>query len=275
MTRTGLVASCWLVACAAAPDRAASDEPMNELDLRAAVSGGTSSGDEEALRVLVTGFNDWKGLGEPPNVWRCRDNPSCRLLVGDETPDKPSAHQGPLARRLLAHRREDGRSIAWSFATMPVTWGVADSLEDYTDYDIVVHLGLGVYDTFDELMLEDGAYNLRKGEDAAGRDSHQTIGGDAGSRVLDATEESGIAGRVRGLNEQHFGDYTLVVARAREDNAYLCNETHYRALERVNASVRDRARLQSAYFLHIPYAKDDDYERLADGVAAVVFALVK
>ena len=24
------------------------------------------------LRVLITGFNDWRDLGEPLNIWRCR-----------------------------------------------------------------------------------------------------------------------------------------------------------------------------------------------------------
>ena len=33
------------------------------------------------LRVLVTGFHDWREL--EGNYWRCRDNPSCRLIYGN------------------------------------------------------------------------------------------------------------------------------------------------------------------------------------------------
>lgn len=256
------------------------DAPAPDLGaaLSAALSSpaptGTENAMNEPLRVLVTGFNDWKDLGDPANVWRCRDNPSCRLLLGSETLDRPTTHEGPLVRMLERRTTTaNGRAIAWSFGTMPVTWGIADTLPDYADYDVVVHLGLGVYDTFDVLQLEDGAYNGRRGADAVGREADEAIASST-AQVLDAAAGTPIASRVRTLDGRSFGDYTLRVARARPDNSYLCNETHFRALERVNASVEAGQRLRQAYFVHIPYAEHDDYARLAQGVAGVVFALV-
>ena len=87
---------------------------------QAAPEAEAAESEVEPMRVLVTGFNDWKELGEPPNVWRCRDNPSCRLLVGEALDAEPSQFDGPLAARL----RERAPRIEWRFATMPVTWGV-------------------------------------------------------------------------------------------------------------------------------------------------------
>lgn len=253
--------------------RAPQVEPA--LDLSAALSRPSASPDPEALRVLVTGFNDWKELGDPPNVWRCRDNPSCRLLLGNETAVRPDRHAGPLVERLLTTTTApDGRAIAWTFGTMPVTWGIADTLPDYEQYDVVVHLGLGVYDRFDALMLEDGAFNQRKGIDAAGRERDESIASMPGS-VLDASTATDIATRVRALDGHTYGDYTLQVARAREQNRYLCNETHFLALSRVNASVEAGQRLRHVYFLHIPYAENDDYARLADGVSGVILSLIE
>jgi hypothetical protein len=266
----GSLALALLAGCATG-----SGSKAQAMDLSAAVSGFAYEGtaQTEPLRVLVTGFNDWKELGEPPNVWRCRDNPSCRLLLGDETPQKPTKHEGPLVQRLRAAEAGPG-PIEWHFATMPVTWGIATTLPDYQSYDVVVHLGLGVYDTFDQLKLEDGAFNLRKGTDAAGRDNDEPIASALRSEVIDAAASTGVSERVRGLDGQSFGSYELVVARARNENTYLCNETHFHALERLNASAEAGERLRNAYFIHVPYAKDDDFDRLADGVAGVVFALL-
>jgi hypothetical protein len=256
----------------------ASPAAAPDLDLDIALStphpAGTEENMSESLRVLVTGFNDWKDLGDPPNVWRCRDNPSCRLLLGDETAARPDTHAGPLVELLTGHATTaEGRAITWTFGTMPVTWGVADTVPDYDSYDVVVHVGLGVYDTFSVLKLEDGAFNQRKGTDAAGREADEAIASGSGE-VLDAPEGTDIAARVRSLDGHTFGAYTLQVARARPENSYLCNETHFRALERVDASVASGGRLRHAYFLHIPYAEEDDYARLARGVAGVVIALV-
>ncbi|EDM75530.1 hypothetical protein PPSIR1_13515 [Plesiocystis pacifica SIR-1] len=221
------------------------------------------------VRVLVTGFNDWRELGDPPQLWRCRDNPSCRLLLGDETQTEPSgadSFDGPLVARLRAAQPE----IEWTFATMPVTWGVFAEVPS-DRYEVIVNLGLGVYDRFDALQLEAGAYDLRQGKDAAGVERAEAIRGEA-DRVLAAPQA--VAARVQALEGERVAGYEVVVAKAREDNAYLCNETHFSALSALAEGGADDP-LRAAYFLHIPYAKDGDYEALAEGVAGLVLRLVE
>ena len=34
------------------------------------------------VRVLITGFNDWRDLAAPSDIWRSQENPSSRLLLG-------------------------------------------------------------------------------------------------------------------------------------------------------------------------------------------------
>ncbi len=218
--------------------------------------------EEQPMRVLVTGFNDWRELGEPPKVWRCRDNPSCRLLLGEEHDAKPREFAGPLVTRL----RAASPRVEWQFATMPVTWGVFAEVP--TDVDVVVNIGLGVYDRFDALQLEAGAYNLRRGIDASAVDRSGPIVEDA-EFVLPAPGP--IVTRLEQLTGQTIAGYEIVVAEAREGNSYLCNETHYYAL---SALARADGRLREVYFLHIPHAKDGDYDSLADGVAGVVLGLL-
>jgi hypothetical protein len=215
------------------------------------------------MRVLVTGFNDWRDLGEPPNVWRCRDNPSCRLLLGTEHDAMPQTQEGPLVVRL----RRRAPDIEWSFATMPVTWDAFAAVPD--DVDLIVNLGLGVYDRFDALQLEAGAFNLRQGTDAAGHERGEAIAAGA-PEVLAAPEHSPIPARLEALAGRTMAGYEIVVASARAENSYLCNETHYHALEALHAG---RGSLREVYFLHIPYAEHGDYEALAEGVAAVVLSL--
>ncbi|MBL4689366.1 MAG: hypothetical protein JKY37_32555 [Nannocystaceae bacterium] len=233
----------------------------------------TSAADADTLAVLVTGFNDWKDLGEPPNVWRCRDNPSCRLLVGAATSDKPETFAGPLVAQLRG-REFAGSKVQWTFATLPVTWEVAATSTDYAAYDVVVHLGLGVYDRTDTVFVEDGAFNRRKGTDAAGRKLEAAIDATLPQDVLTPAPQAGITASVRAVDGRQFGAYRVEVKAAREANTYLCNETHFSALQAVAASRRDQGRLERAYFVHIPFAQDEDYGVLADGVAGVVAALV-
>ena len=57
-------------------------------------------------------------------------------------------------------------------------WGTSGTC-DLLSYDLVVHLGLGVYDSRDVLLLERGAYNERRGLDALGRSAGHTL--DAGA----------------------------------------------------------------------------------------------
>ncbi len=221
-----------------------------------------------SLKVLVTGFNDWKDLGDPPNLWRCRDNPSCRLLVGDPLRQAPSAFEGPLVDVLT----RDAPGIAWSFATLPVTWGATTEHTLYADYDVVVHLGLGVYDRDDEVYVEAGGYNLRRGTDAAGRAVEEAILSSEGT-VLDAPAT--VAGTVAAVDGRVFGPITARVMPARVENTYLCNETHTLALEAVRRSAAEGGRLREAYFVHIPAPAADDWGALAQGVAGVTLALLR
>lgn len=258
---TMMAASCFALACSS---------NTSEVGGPAVGAPAAMADDleQQPVRVLVTGFNDWRELGEPPNVWRCRDNPSCRLLLGDAHDAEPRAYAGPLVQRLEAAAPD----VEFRFATMPVTWGAFTNVP--TDVDVIINIGLGVYDRFDALQLEAGAYNLRHGSDAAGVELLGPI--DAGAEpTLAAPTSSPIASRLVSLTGRSIAGYTVVVAEAREANSYLCNETHYHALAAL-ASVlaRGEGPLREVYFLHIPYAKDDDYAALADGVSGVVLGLL-
>jgi hypothetical protein len=231
--------------------------------------------DPPPVRVLVTAFHDWEDLGEPANIWRCRDNPSCRLLVGAAVDQRPTTFSGPLVERLRAPGATSAdRPIEWTFTTMPVTWGAFDALADYTSHDVVVHLGLGVYDRFDVLQLEDGAFNRRRGADAAGRELDEPIVPEDPA-VVGAPPATPVQARVAALAGRTFGAYTVTVAAARESNSYLCNETHFRALKSLAAARAAGSRLERVHFLHLPYPREGDYASLADGVAGVLLALVE
>ena len=221
------------------------------------------------LRVLVTGFNDWKELGEPPNVWRCRDNPSCRLLVGAPRQEPPTGFEGPLVGAL--QHATDTDAIAWSFSTLPVTWGATSEHTAYGDYDVVVHLGLGVYDRHDEVFVEAGAYNLRQGTDAAGRAVDGPIV-EGAATVFEAPES--VAAAVEAVDGRRFGTIRARAMQARASNAYLCNETHTLALQALEHSQASGGSLEAAYFVHIPQPEGEDWAPLAEGVAGVVLALV-
>ncbi len=225
--------------------------------------------DPAPLRVLVTGFNDWKDLGEPPNLWRCRDNPSCRLLLGDPSDDTPTTFQGPLIPALS--RAAGDRDITWSFATLPVTWGVTAEQTPYAEHDVVVHLGLGVYDRDDEVFVEAGAYNLRKGTDAAGNSADEPIF-ESQPDVLAATPK--IVAAVEAVDGRSFGRMRARAMQARPQNSYLCNETHSLALDAVRQSQAAGGSLEAAFFVHIPQPVGEDWDVLAESVAGVVVALL-
>ncbi|KIG12913.1 hypothetical protein DB30_00869 [Enhygromyxa salina] len=245
--------------------------PTSNQSTKASASGREALARAEnggrAMRVLVTGFNDWEQLGEPPNLWRCRDNPSCRLLLGEPHAEAPRDHAGPLVQRLRARAPD----IEWRFATMPVTWGVASPVP--TDVDVIINIGLGVYDRFDALQLEVGAYNQREGTDAAGVARAEPID-DAAPPILDAPDGSPMKARIEALTGRTIASYEVLAAPARADNSYLCNETHYGALATLVGAGGEADRLEAVYFLHIPYAKSGDYESLAEGVTGVVLSLV-
>jgi hypothetical protein len=251
-------AACFVLACSGGASEV--EDPVADRDPQQAQQPPEAK--EQPVRVLVTGFNDWRELGEPPNLWRCRDNPSCRLLLGEARDGPPERYAGPLIARLEAAAPD----VEWRFSTMPVTWGAFAQVP--TDVDVIVNMGLGVYDRFDALQLELGAYNLRQGTDAAGVDTPGPIAS-AADDVLPAP--AAIADRLASFANATIAGYTVVVANARPDNSYLCNETHYHAL---SALARSDGQLREVYFLHIPYAKDGDYASLAEGVSGVILRLL-
>lgn len=271
---SALIALAIAGACAPAP-RVAPAPPAPEpaappSDPGPAAASPPAVGPPSPLKVLVTGFNDWKDLGTPPNVWRCRDNPSCRLVVGDPQSDEPSSHDGPLVRQL--RERILGTEIEFTFATMPVTWGAFDELSAH-GHDVIVNLGLGVYDNTHTLMVERGAYNLRRGKDAAGTPKDERIDPAVGTTLVPPAQTA-ILDKLARLDRQTIEGFDIEVADARPANSYLCNETHFRALRALEDSRRAGERLREVYFVHIPYAEDGDYDALARAVAGVIERLV-
>ena len=104
--------------------------PMSFLRCSAAAAGGSAAAlvlhrQEQAntqasqparpVRVLVTGFHDWRELGDvSPNLWRCRDNPSCRLLLGPTSSAPPVKRDGELPRLL----RTDAPEVEFVFQAL-------------------------------------------------------------------------------------------------------------------------------------------------------------
>ncbi|MFC1751468.1 hypothetical protein ACFL2V_22110 [Pseudomonadota bacterium] len=146
-------------------------------------------------KVLVTGFNDWRNLGTPPNVWKCDENPSCRLLVGSATTSQPSSYSGPLVSAL-----NSSTNVSWEYRTLPTTWGAAQVIP-YQNYDAVINMGLGVYDTSDAIQIEQNAYNQRSGTDAAGT-SRTAAPIDAAnpSTTLSPASSSGVNQRITAMD---------------------------------------------------------------------------
>jgi hypothetical protein len=120
-------------------------------------------------RVLVTGFNDWRNLGDA-GVWRCKENPSCRLLLGGASHKKPCSKRGD-GKLVNFLRAKAAKHIYFDFVTMPTVWGTAVGSNlgfNRSDYDVVIHIGLGVYDCHDKILLERGAINKRCNSPDAG-----------------------------------------------------------------------------------------------------------
>ena len=233
-------------------------------------------------RVLITGFNDWQHGDLKGNVWRCRDNPSCRLLLGAASDTPPILRQGPLVQAL----RSSSCSADFTFQTLPTTWGTANGL-DLSGFDVVIHLGLGVYDSYERILLEVGAYNMR----GTGRDALSTSG--PGEPIEPHASEEHMRmhapmlqryARLRAQPSQLTESFTVTEAPSRPDNTFICNETHWRALRAVEASATSRGeaddspRLAAAYFVHIPFPRekrDDGYEALGAAVAALIARVVE
>ena len=228
-------------------------------------------------RILVTGFGDWKKLQDPPNIWKICENPSARLLTGCACENGPPVGEktGPLAQRL----RSIGAARRWhfSFQTLPTVWRSSWSL-DRPSYDAVVHLGLGVYDSFHSILVEDGAVNQRvAAPDASGAMPPSPLldEGAPPSAVLEAPprQRRAVEAAVEGLAEELklHGGFSVRAIRARPENSYICNETHWRGLEELATA----GRLSGVFFVHIPYPETPgEYGPLAGAVAAVVEKLV-
>ena len=145
---------------------------------------------------------------------------------------------------------------------------------DYSDYDVVVHCGLGVYDNRETILLECGAWNERKGTDAVGRQRGGPVAGAPPAPTRIGTPKmlaNTTAVVASAIGHTLAGGHTLRLAEARPENTYLCNETHHRALKALDGGPR------AAYFVHLPYAAEDDPEhrRLAASVAELLRRLVE
>eukprot|EP00466_Bigelowiella_natans_P015736 jgi/Bigna1/127353/aug1.4_g2061 len=270
---------------------------------------------KRSLRVLVTGFCDWRFKNERMNIWRVRDNPSGRLLVGGSCESPPVSLEGVLPRIL---NKECPADWEFSFQVLPVIWGASFGVVSLSSYDVAIHIGLGVYDKLDGMLLEDGAGMPSA---AAATPDHLIIMDDAlrkadaqgtkpPSDLIDKAKPAGshlrdeqMTKNVKSMNNAHFGSFTVKSIGARDDNAYLCNEVHYRALQALRHSRESKkSRLRAAYFLQfsllfkipwsppifgsgpfffchvsIPYAGDgaNGYEILGKAVASVILQLCR
>ena len=106
-------------------------------------------------------------------------------------------------------------------------------LIDRSQFDIVVHLGLGVYDCFDKILLEHGAINKRvQAKDAAGDHplSENCTDDTAHAGILHPCSLSAV-GRKLAVMDGHTSAaaaasgsrYKVQVAQARPKNTYICN----------------------------------------------------
>ena len=158
---------------------------------------------------------------------------------------------------------------------MPVLWGTASGL-DLMNYDVVVHLGLGVYENHTTIILENGAYNERRGADASAQNPPgHTIEHGSPQEMYVTSMQS----RYSALADTVLpGDFELKPEGARPKNAYLCNETHYRALKAVSLAATGSRGPVAAYFIHIPYARrgpEDDHTELAAAVTTLLARIIQ
>lgn len=98
---------------------------------------------------------------------------------------------GPLALKL----RREYPDIDFRFMTLSTTWQTSCCIE-YFDYDVVVHLGLGVYHCCDTLLVEDGAINLRS------RDVQGSEGQGPGAVFVGAKDAAGIPAPAKKLRAE-------------------------------------------------------------------------
>lgn len=215
--------------------------------------------------ILITGFYDWHHLGVPPNVKRCRDNPSCRVLANEGIDHR--GFNGPLAKLIKKWSKEEVDKKV-TFALLPVTWSSLDQL-DHHRFHTIIHLGLGVYDSYHRILIENGAYNLHHGTDALGEKRESLIQAHK-PEVLKATSviTDGIKRALRHPLPQPFN---LIQTEARRDNTYLCNATYYNTL----LEVRKHPELnKEAYFIHIPHREGKSDQALSQVLFEIIKALL-
>eukprot|EP00659_Diplonema_papillatum_P022208 gene22208-34081_t len=216
-------------------------------------------GGERRPVVLVTGFNDWNHV---ESLWQCSENPSGRLLVGDAGSRSADA---PKDGRLPALLREGRPDVEWRFLTLPVVWGIGAAV-DYTAYDVVIHLGLQSALGPTLIQIEDGAYNLGVGLDAAG---FQNSGPLDPLFPGDSLHNDTVTRVVRSLEDEQLpGGFKCFVVDPTRHNTYICNETNWRAVRKTNEGV-----VAAGYFLHIPQ-QGFDLALLAEALAALIPKLV-
>ena len=236
-------------------------------------SSMTIAKDFDTRRILITGFYDWRDLGTPPQQTRCRDNPSCRILAKEGLGER--GYLGPLAQQLKDWKETYKPQLKLEFALLPVTWEALGSIPR-GEFDVIIHLGLGVYDSFHRILVEDGAYNFRQGKDAIGVSRKEKIEAQAPT-VLEAPSQVS-KGIDRALSTELAPPFKLVRATARKDNVYLCNSTYYEALQSLEISSYNMKNSHSikkeAYFLHLPHREGDSDIALANAVFTVIKALI-
>ncbi len=209
--------------------------------------------------VLVTGFLDWPQPGESVegfNRWRCRDNPSGRLLLetAHDARVKPVAGDGPLCREL----RRAAPGMDWRFEVLPVAWGAVEELP-LDRFEVVIGLGLGVYDDPPRVLVERGAANLRRPSlDVDGRlpgapGAPPVVIDRDGSNVMTATAEQCRRMSAAIAVSGQFADWQLLTVDARDDNSYVCNESHYLVCD----ALRRRQPPGNGFFLHLPQVNDE------------------
>lgn len=217
-------------------------------------------------RILVTGFCDWRELGEPPIFWRCRDNPSGRLLTGNATTSTTPLFAGALACRL-----QNTDELDADFALLPVLWGAFHRLS-ITGYDALIHIGLG-RQAPGLLLLEDGAINRRERRDAAGELPATAIIEKQGpcSRPLSPAASASLH---RLAKEQSTHGYQIQLTEPRPANVYLCNETHYLSLQATAQLSRQLGRDIRSYFIHIPSVDEASHATLGAALDRVIRTLM-
>ena len=217
-------------------------------------------------RVLVTGFCDWRELGETADLWRCRDNTSGRLLTGEATTSATPNFAGPLVRHL-----QQCDELAADFALLPVLWGTFYRLS-LSGFDALIHLGLG-RQAPGLLLLENGAINRRERRDAAGKLPKTPVIEDLGppSRPLSKAASASLH---RLTKDHSVRGYQLQLASPRPENVYLCNETHYLSLQATAKLSHQLGREIRSYFIHLPAVDQAALPQLGAALAGIIRALM-